>query len=163
MAKVRERTRELGAFVFGRRNTFEVAGGSPTRAAIELDEARRSAICRNADKLTELALGQFMGKLAPGRYRTTPESLLGGCASRDDIKERIRATEGFSTIPAGHERNPAETGFHCGAHRAKEAGREEVGSGPFLSHSLSRRSFACHRRLIRASPVPIWMIPAGWV
>ncbi|MBI4659314.1 MAG: hypothetical protein HY735_10775 [Verrucomicrobia bacterium] len=80
----------LGEFVFGRRKTFEAAGGSPTRAAITLDEARLLATCRNADKLTELALGQFMEKLAPGRYRMTPKSLLGGCTSREDIEDRIR-------------------------------------------------------------------------
>ncbi|MCI0534650.1 MAG: hypothetical protein L0Z50_05425, partial [Verrucomicrobiales bacterium] len=80
----------LGEFVFGRRDTFEVAGGPPSRAAVTLDEARLLATCRNADKLTELTLGQFMEKVATARYRMTPKSLLGGCACRDDIEERIR-------------------------------------------------------------------------
>jgi hypothetical protein len=80
----------LGEFVFGRRKTLDVAGGPTIRAAITLDETRLLASCRNPDKLTELALGQLMEKLLPGRYRMTPKSLLGGCACREDIEERIR-------------------------------------------------------------------------
>jgi hypothetical protein len=80
----------LGEFVFGRRDTFEAAGGAPIRAAITLDETRLLATCRNADKLTELALARFMEEVAPGRYRMTPKSLLGGCIGRADIEERIR-------------------------------------------------------------------------
>ncbi len=80
----------LGEFVHGRRTTFEVARGPALRAAITLDEVRLLATCRNTDKLTEIALGQFMEKLAPGRYRMTPKSLLSGCARREDIEERLR-------------------------------------------------------------------------
>jgi hypothetical protein len=80
----------LGEFVFRRRDTYELAGGPPTRVIIVLDEARLLATCRNADPLTELALAQFMEKLAPGRYHMTPKSLVGGCHSREDLEERIR-------------------------------------------------------------------------
>ncbi|MCL4177961.1 MAG: hypothetical protein KJ072_09480 [Verrucomicrobia bacterium] len=80
----------LGEFVFRRRDTYELASGPPTRASIVLDETRLLATCRNADSLTELALGQFMEKLAPGRYHLTPKSLVGGCRSRADLEERIR-------------------------------------------------------------------------
>ena len=48
------------------------------------------ATCRNADSLTELALAQFMEKLAPGRYHLAPKSLVSGCRSRADLEERIR-------------------------------------------------------------------------
>jgi hypothetical protein len=80
----------LGEFVFRRRETYELADGPPTRARIVLDETRLLATCRNADSLTELALAQFMEKLAPGRYQLTPKSLVGGCRSRADLEERIR-------------------------------------------------------------------------
>lgn len=84
------RLTSLGEYVLGRRNTYEVVGRHPSRAAIVLDEARLLATCRDADKLTELALGQFMENLAPGRYRMTPKSLVGGCRSLEDIEQRIQ-------------------------------------------------------------------------
>jgi hypothetical protein len=34
-------------------------------------------------------MSQFMEKLAPDRYRLTPQSLLRGCASRQDLEERL--------------------------------------------------------------------------
>jgi hypothetical protein len=80
----------LGEFVFRRRDTCEVTGGAPTRATIILDEVRLLALCRNPDALTELSLGQFMENLAPGRYRMTPKSLVGGCGSREELEERLR-------------------------------------------------------------------------
>ena len=80
----------LGEFVLGRRETYEVTSEAAARVAVILDETRLLATCRNADALTELALGQFLEKLAPGRYRMTPKSLLGGCKSREDIEERMR-------------------------------------------------------------------------
>jgi len=80
----------LGEYVFRQRKTYEVAGGPPTRSRIVLDEVRLLATGQNADPLTELALNQFLEKLAPGRYRMTPKSFLGGCGSRADIEERIR-------------------------------------------------------------------------
>ncbi len=80
----------LGEYVFGRRNTFDVSSGPSTQCAIILDEARLLATCRNADALTELALGQFFEKLAPGRYRLTSKSWLAGCRSREDIEKRIQ-------------------------------------------------------------------------
>jgi len=54
------------------------------------NEDRLLATCRNADALTELSLGKFFEKLAPGRYRMTPKSLLGGCTSRKGLEERLR-------------------------------------------------------------------------
>jgi hypothetical protein len=80
----------LGEYVFRQRTTYELAAVAPTRSPIILDEARLLATCRDADPLTELALGQFLEKLVPGRYRMTPKSFLGGCGSRADIEERIR-------------------------------------------------------------------------
>jgi hypothetical protein len=80
----------LGEFVFRRRDHFEITAGPPTRSPIILDEARLLATCRNADQLTQLALGQFIEPLAPGRWRMTAKSLLGGCGNREDIEERIR-------------------------------------------------------------------------
>jgi len=80
----------LGEFVFRRRDHYELAAGPPARSPVVLDEARLLATCRNADKLTELALRQFMEPLTAGRYRMTPKSFLGGCDSREDIEERIR-------------------------------------------------------------------------
>ena len=80
----------LGEFVLGRRDTYEVTSEAAARAAVSLVETRMLATCRNAHALTELALGQFLEKLAPGHYRMTPKSLLGGCKSREDIEERIR-------------------------------------------------------------------------
>jgi len=81
----------LGEFVFRQKDTFEMTGdASPAASKIVLDEARLLATCRNADQLTELALGQFFENLAPGRYRMTPKSLLGGCRSREDVEGRIR-------------------------------------------------------------------------
>jgi hypothetical protein len=80
----------LGEFVFRRRDTYEVTSPVQTRSSLILDQTRLLATCRNADPLTELSLGQFFEELAPGRYRMTPKSLLGGCRSREDIEERIR-------------------------------------------------------------------------
>ena len=80
----------LGEFVLGQRKKYAVAEGPRTRAAIILDESRLLATCWNTDALTALALGQLLEKLAPGRYRMTPMSLLGGCRSRDDIEARIQ-------------------------------------------------------------------------
>jgi hypothetical protein len=80
----------LGEFVFRRRAHYELAAGPPTRSPVLLDESRLLATCRNADKLTDLALRQFMEPLTPGRYRMTPKSFLGGCGSREDIEERLR-------------------------------------------------------------------------
>lgn len=80
----------LGEFVFGRRDNYEVASGPPAKSPIVLDDARLLATCRNPDQLTELALGQFMETLAPGRYRMTAASFLGGCGSRENIEERIQ-------------------------------------------------------------------------
>ena len=70
--------------------TPAIRRGSPTRSPILLDETRLLATCRNADHLTQLALGQFIEPLAPGRYRMMAKSLLGGCGNREDIEERIR-------------------------------------------------------------------------
>lgn len=80
----------LGEFVFRRRDTCDVTAAAPARSPILLDQTRLLATCRNPDALTELALGQFFDKLAPGRYRMSPKSLLGGCASRQDLEERLR-------------------------------------------------------------------------
>lgn len=80
----------LGEYVFRRRETFDVSGGLPARTPVMLDDTRLLATCRNPDALTEMALGQFMEKLAPGRYHLTPKSLVSGCRSREDIEERIR-------------------------------------------------------------------------
>ena len=80
----------LGEFVHGQREHYDVEAGAPTRSPILLGEVRLLATCWNPDKLTELALAQFMEVLAPGRYRMTPKSLLGGCCCREDIEERIR-------------------------------------------------------------------------
>jgi hypothetical protein len=79
----------LGEFVFNLRSTCEIADAPQDKVTVHLDEVRLLAVCRNADKLTELALGQFMEPLAPGRYRMTPKSLLVGCKSREDIQKRI--------------------------------------------------------------------------
>lgn len=80
----------LGEFVFRRRDTLEVAVGPAAHSPILLDEVRLLATCRSADPLTELTLGQFFEPLASGRYRMTPKSLLGGCASPEDLAERLR-------------------------------------------------------------------------
>lgn len=79
----------LGEYVLGKRATYEVAAVATVRPAITLDELRLLAMCRNVDALTELALSQFMEKIAPDRYRMTPQSLLRGCASRQDLEERL--------------------------------------------------------------------------
>jgi len=84
------RLTSLGEYVFRRRDTYEVTTPVQARSSLILDQVRLLAICRNADPLTELSLGQFFEELAPGRYRMTPKSLLGGCRSREDIEERIR-------------------------------------------------------------------------
>lgn len=80
----------LGEFVLGQRNTYEIAGAPSTRSVVRLDEQRLLVTCRNPDALTELALSRFLERLAPGRYRLTPKSLLSGCTSRSDLEERIR-------------------------------------------------------------------------
>lgn len=79
-----------GEFVLGQRETYEIGGAPATRSVVRLDEDRLLATCRNPDALTELALGRFLERLAPGRYCLTPKSLLGGCTSRADVEERIR-------------------------------------------------------------------------
>ena len=80
----------LGEFVFGQRPTFDMASGPPIRSPIRLDAARLLATTTNPDKLTELSLAQFMEKLAPGCYRMTPKSFLGGCGCREEVEARIR-------------------------------------------------------------------------
>ena len=80
----------LGEFVFRRREHFELAEAPRANSPIVLDETRLLATCRNPDQLTELARNQFMEPLAAGRYRMSPKSFLGGCASRQDIEERIK-------------------------------------------------------------------------
>ena len=42
-----------------------------------------------APRTLTIMIAQFMDPLAPGRYRMTAKSLLGGCRSREDIEERI--------------------------------------------------------------------------
>jgi len=79
----------LGEFALGRRKSFETAAALPARPPVILDESRLLVTCREPDKLTELALGQFMESLAPGRYQMTPKSFLNGCHSRQDIEARI--------------------------------------------------------------------------
>ena len=80
----------LGEFVLGQRKTYEMAAELPARTSVVLDETRLLATCREPDSLTELALGQLMETLAPGRYQMTPKSFLGGCHDRKDIEARIQ-------------------------------------------------------------------------
>ena len=80
----------LGEFVFGRQDHFDLPACPTARSPVILDETRLLATCRNADKLTELALKQLMEPLAAGRYRMTPKSFLAGCATRGDLEERVR-------------------------------------------------------------------------
>lgn len=80
----------LGAFALGRKKTYETESDGIVHAKVILDSSRLLATSPNMDPLTELAIKQFMETLAPGRYRMTHKSLLGGCSSRKELEERIR-------------------------------------------------------------------------
>ena len=80
----------FGEYVFRQRDTFEVPSAAAPAASILLDDTRLLATCRNPDRLTQMALAQFMEPLGPGCFRMTSTSFLAGCRSRQDIDERIR-------------------------------------------------------------------------
>ncbi|NQU39926.1 MAG: hypothetical protein HQ523_08250 [Lentisphaerae bacterium] len=79
----------LGEYVFGQRKTYNIESDEPRHAVVVLDHARLLATCHDIDPLTELALKQFMAALTPGHYHMTHKSLLGGCASRQELEARI--------------------------------------------------------------------------
>ncbi len=79
----------LGEFVLGKRKTFAIEVETGPKCKILLDTNRLLASCTNLDPLTELALKQFMERISDGRYRMTHKTLLGGCASRKALEERI--------------------------------------------------------------------------
>ncbi len=78
-----------GEFVLGRRKSWEIDAGPAKTHRVILDETRLLATCLDADALTRLALERLLEPFAPGRYRLTAKSLLGGCATRADIEKRI--------------------------------------------------------------------------
>ena len=80
----------LGEFVLGKRKTYDIESDTLHHAVVALDATRLLASCPDIDPLTELALKQFMTPLTPGHYQMTHKSLLGGCASRKELEERIR-------------------------------------------------------------------------
>ena len=84
------RLTQLGEYVVGKRGTFEITRTSSNQSRILLDESRLVATCWNTDRITDLTLRQFMDPLAPGRYRMTHKTLLGGCSRRKDVEERLR-------------------------------------------------------------------------
>jgi hypothetical protein len=79
----------LGEFVLGKRQTLEIEVEAKPKCQILLDSNRLLASCTNLDPLTEMALKQFMERITHDRYRMTHKSLLGGCASRKALEERI--------------------------------------------------------------------------
>lgn len=79
----------LGDFALGKRETYDIENDALARTIVTLDPARLLATCDGLDPLTELSLKQFMETLAPGCFRMTHDTLLGGCSSRKGLEARI--------------------------------------------------------------------------
>jgi hypothetical protein len=85
------RLTSLGAYAFGQTRELTIALPEKRSAQVHLHPERPMASCQSADPLTIAAMDEFMERLAPGLYRLTPEKLLAGCHSKEDLSERIEA------------------------------------------------------------------------
>lgn len=83
------RLTDVGAYAFGHSSELTLKQSSRKVATLRLHPEQLHVTCRNIDPVTELALKEFMEAVTPEFYRMTRTSILKGCQSPKDVKQRV--------------------------------------------------------------------------
>lgn len=83
------RLTDIGAYAFGLSAKLKLKQTNRKVATLRLHPEQLHVSCSDLDPITELALNDFMERLAPEFYRMTRTTLLKGCQKPKDVRQRI--------------------------------------------------------------------------
>jgi len=83
------RLTELGAYILGQINSYEVKEDKTTKARLIVDEQRLLISFHGKDMLKQTVLNQMTHKVGDNHYKMDFESLMSGCSCISEVEKRI--------------------------------------------------------------------------